>query len=165
MGEDERVNMFGIPVGPQGKAGFKDDGSPPFRPFGPGEVCAITGVDPKVLDAWMSNVLPVRAAEDDPGLTGLDWMQTFGVYAGWRWLKEGAGLARASRVLGFCAGLTTDALAALIKEGNTWPPHVPGSPPVATRPPRSHPRMARELNLKTLYDGYLAELRRVFPNG
>lgn len=157
-------NMFGVEVGPQGPAGYQDDGSgPPFKPFTVAEICAVTGIEPRVLDAWMSNVLPVQRGEEDPSVTGLDYMQTFGVYAGRRWLDEGAGLERATRVMAFCAGTTLDHLLAEFKAGNTWPPHVRGTPALLTRPPQG--KAGKAVNLKQLYGEFVNLVRKVFPNG
>lgn len=156
-------NLFGVDVGPGGPAGYEPDGTPPFRPFTPAEVCAVTGVDPAVLDAWVTKVLPVQRAEDDPAVTGLDYMQAFGVYAGKRWLDEGAGLERATRVVGFCAGTTLGHLLAEFRAGNSWPPHLAGMPKLLTRPPGG--KAGRACNLKTLHDEFVLRLRKVFPDG
>lgn len=161
---DDGRNMFGVRMGPQGRAGYEPkDNEPPFKPFTPAEVCAITGIDTKVLDAWMRHVLPVQRGEEDPSVEGLDWMQTFGVYVGKRWLEEGSGLERASMAMGFCAGTHLGHLQAEFRDGNTWPPHVRGMPKLMVKAPGN--KAGATLNLKTLYSEFLARIRTVFPNG
>lgn len=164
MSDDGR-NMFGVRMGPQGRAGYdpKTSEGPPFKPFTVAEVCAITGIEPKVLDAWTQNVLPVQRGEEDQSVTGLDYMQTFGVYAGKRWLDEGAGLERATRVMAFCAGSTLNHLLKEFEAGNTWPPHVRDMPKLVTRPPRQ--KAGKTCNLKTLHGEFVNLVRKVFPNG
>lgn len=138
-----------------------DDG-PPFKPFSLDEVKAVTGVAPGVLDAWVRAVLKIQLG---CATFGLDYMQTFGVYAGWRYLEEGAPRGRPEAVVHFVASLPHPTLLDELARGNSFPclkgvdPSVPAS--VLVRAP-SGP-LGRRLNLKTLYDEFRTRLTRVFP--
>ena len=134
----------------------------PFRPYTAAEVRAITGVQPAVLDAWMTRVLPLRRADPGAGdVVGLDDMQTFGVYVGRRWLEENAGMARATKAMAVCAGLTLEGLTGELARGNSWPAAASGGPNVLTPPPKSP--AGRRLNLAALLAEYRAAVKRVYP--
>lgn len=136
--------------------------NPPFRPYTAAEVCAITGVAPAVLDAWMTRVLPLRRAEPGAGdVVGLDDMQTFGVYVGRRWLDEGAGLARATKAMAVASGLTLEGLTVELAKGNSWPAAASGGPNLLVVPPKTV--AGRRLNFSALMSEYRAAVRKVFP--
>lgn len=142
----------------------------PFKPFSPAEVVLMTGMEGRQLDEWVvKGTIPVSQGE---GVTGLDFPCAFAAYVGWRYLQEGGGPDRASRVIKFLVGVGLATIIAHVRQGNSFasPPQTytdPRSPfPVDVpgtfvKPPKS--RLGRALDLKKLYAEFTHGVERVFP--
>jgi len=73
-----------------------------FRPFTAEDIKAIIaaafgsrdGMHSTTLDSWMKQ-LGLRDGEGDQfGVVGLDFMQTFAVFVGWKYIQDGCPLQR-----------------------------------------------------------------------
>jgi hypothetical protein len=144
--------------------------SPHFRPFTAQEVQAITKCPPSVVDLWMKALGPKHGEGDQHDIVGLDFMQTFGIFVGWRFIEEGSGYKRAWIYCKFLAGCSEELVRYESSAGRSWPvppemdPEYPrGEFPNGTfvRPPKS--RLGNTLNLTVLSRQYGAALDRVFP--
>jgi hypothetical protein len=136
----------------------------PFKPFTPDEICEMTSVHPTVLDAWMKDVL--KPCLGDDGFTrGLNYMQTFAVFVGTRWLQEGAGAERVIPVVAMISGMTEGTLETECVAGRTWP--VPATSDnqlpvgICVKPP-ANSTPARRLNLYVLHKEFLDRVERKF---
>ncbi len=137
----------------------------PFKPFTLDEVQAITECDRKVLDHWVEHNLGLIMGS---GAFGLTYMQTFAVFVGWRYLKEGAPLNRATAVVEYVSAITMENMAYHFSQGDTFP--VPWQmregipkPGIMVKPPDNV--LGRRLRLDTLYREFQYHLTRVFPEG
>ena len=136
----------------------------PFKPFTADEVQRITKCSMRVLDLCQGVLHPRTGM----GATGLDYMQTFAVFVGQRWLDQGASEERAQAVVKMVARMGHNVLLQRIRGGDTFPctpdmgPDIPAAG-LMVRPPNS--KMGRDLNLKELYLEFTFNLKQVFPGG
>lgn len=134
----------------------------PFRPFTLDEVSRITGAYTGALEAWLKTILGLKLG-DDRSTRGLDWMQTFAVFVGKKWLDAGSDRGRAARVVAFVSGLNERGMLAEFGRGNSFPCVTEGEPRMLVRPPKS--KLGEELNLRALYREFRHNVRRIFPKG
>lgn len=134
----------------------------PFRPFTMDEVSLITGAYTSALEGWLKTILGIKLG-DDRATRGLDWMQTFAVFVGKKWLDAGSDRGRAARAVAFTAGLNERGMAAEFAKGNTFPCVDEGEPKLLVRAPAS--KLGQDLNLRSLYREFRHNVRRVFPKG
>ncbi len=141
---------------------------PAFRPFTLEQVKAMTGVTTATLDAWTKEDAKVLRLLSGEGAIGLNWMQTFAVFVGHKYLMEGAGMDRAKRVVKFLATLVPDTLMQNINAGLCWPvpaemdpvniKHVSG---VFVEAPKSP--LGNRLRLDRLGKEFQANVDALFP--
>jgi hypothetical protein len=136
----------------------------PFKPFTDDEVRAITGVKPAELDFYMKFL--TRRTGDNLFTTGLEWMQTFAVFAADKFRQEGAPLDTVLGVLVMLAGVQLSDLEREAELGNYFP--VPARPELGVLtgvfiPPPTG-AVGDRLRLDRLYKEFLAGVRRVFPD-
>lgn len=146
----------------------------PFKPFTLDETYAVTGVRTDVLTRWLKKgeELGLLLKNGDPtaGLghvTGIDYLQLFAIFVGWRWLEEGADWARADWVVKGTVALTPELLDEEFARGNTFPVttdeqgrHEPRFGGVLVKAPNS--RLGKALNYRTLLAQFKDRLDRVF---
>lgn len=131
----------------------------PFKPFTQSEVAEITKAPTALIDKWYNTLLPERVGEDKFS-RGLDYMQTFALFVGHRWLFEGSGPDRAQLVVSCVASMTLQTLEGLFAEGLTFPVFTPQGATIGRAP--MHLALGRRLNLKTLYQTFRGQLEQVF---
>jgi len=94
----------------------------PFKPFTLSEVMRIAKCDSSVLDGFIEEHESMKVKTGDDGWsTGLDYMQTFAVFVGQRYLDEGAEWDRASPVVGYLSMLKLETLQAEMRAGRAFP--------------------------------------------
>ncbi len=138
----------------------------PFKPFTDSEVARITGAERFFIDGWFKRLHLHQGC----GAVGLDWMQCFALFVGWRYTEEHATVQRIVSVVEFLANVRIDFLEAEIAAGRTWPVppdqakeagHKEGlfvaAPKVGT--------LGQVLNLKRLHAEFNDRLARAFPEG
>lgn len=129
----------------------------PFKPFTADEVIKITGVSFSVLDHWMKNFFTLHRG---CGATGLEYMQTFAVFVGWRWHEEGAGADRVGKVIQYVCTLTPETMAKEFERGATFP--VLGlTHPILVKAPSGS--IGQRLNLEVLFREFKHRLAVEFP--
>lgn len=146
----------------------------PFKPFTLDETYAVTGVRTDVLSRWLKKGaelgLLLKQGDHAAGLghvTGIDYLQLFAIFVGWRWLEEGADWARADWVVKGTVALTPELLDEEFAKGNTFPVttdpqgrHEPRFGGVLVPAPNS--RLGKMLNYRTLLAEFKDRLDRVF---
>lgn len=133
----------------------------PFKPYRVDEVCAITGIPFALLDKWMRQPwLALKTGEDMDKTQGLDALQTFAVFVGYTYVREGAPKGRAEQVVRMLQTYTFEELDKNFAQGNT---HA-CLKPMCLVPTPEGPLGAR-LNLLTLMKEYIHNVKRVFPEG
>ncbi len=143
----------------------------PFKPFSLDEVHTLTGVKTAVLSAWLLHLLPVKRGEDHQNTVGLDYMQTFAVFVGNKYLHEGADNFRASAVVEFLAGIPLSHLEEEIEKGLCFP--VPQALEtqklmglgrgILVECPKTP--LGRRLNIKPMLAEFKHNIERLYPNG
>lgn len=138
----------------------------PFKPFRLDEILAITGVSFKVYDHWLSMrvadapLLPQQTGDDADKTVGLNYMQTFAVFVGFRFLHEGAPNGRAEAMVRAVQHMTVPYLERSFEKDLTFYDVNTG---VMVRAPNKP--LGQRLNLRTLYREFLHNLHKVFPEG
>lgn len=141
--------------------GLSPQPAPTFKPFTIDEVVAVTKVPSNVLEHWLKiDLLMVHTGEDGKS-QGLEYMQAFAVFAGYRWLEGGAGMDRANGVVQFVSSLTEEGMRVEFRKGNTFPCIVPGEPRMLVKAPDK--KLGRDLNLRKLYGEFRFNLKTAFP--
>lgn len=137
----------------------------PFKPFTLDEVQALTGATSKVMDRWVGKILMLHTG---CGVEGLSYMQTFGLYCAGIYLLEGSGEYRAVAVMRMVAGMQHETMLQELKAGRTFPVPSFMDPAFLQRGVMVHApnnRLGNRLNLRTLYEEFLARMEKVFPKG
>lgn len=134
----------------------------PFKPFTRAEVEAITQAPSQLIDAWWGNVLEERIADMPGVMPGLDYMQTFAVFVGHRWLHEGADLTRATGVVIFVGNLGKGIMLDEFRMGNTFPAPTPQGGILI--PHGRLKSLGERCNLERLYKEFLSRIEAVFPS-
>lgn len=134
----------------------------PFKPFTRSEVESITQVDGKVVDMWWGSALEERVGDVAGFFPGLDYMQTFALFVGNRWLHEGAGLERATGVVIFVANLGKGVMESEFRAGNTFP--APTTRGGILVPHKRMGSLGERCNLEGLYREFQARIEAVFPS-
>lgn len=142
--------------------GMLPQAEPEFKPFTDAEVASICFGSQinewvRLLDWWLKK-LPPRIGDDGKSI-GLEYMQTFAVYCGRRYLEEGAGQDRADRVVRMIGGMKFEGFMFDLEQGRDFPNIRP--PQMLVPAPSS--RLGRTLNLTVLHAEFRARLDRVFP--
>lgn len=133
----------------------------PFKPFTLDEVSAATGITTKLLDLWTRSILPLKRGED--GTLGLDAMQAFGIYVGWRFLQEGADHDKAASTALYVGTLPEKTLKDNLDMGFDFPVVRGGRGTLV--PSSLMPNLGKRLGLSKLLGEFKGRLAEVFPNG
>lgn len=138
----------------------------PFKPFRLDEILAITGVSFKVYDHWLNMrvgdapLLPQQTGDDADATVGLNYMQTFAVFVGNRYLHEGVPKGRAEAMVRAVQHMTVQYLEYNFERELTFYDINTGVMVKAPNKP-----LGQRLNLRTLYREFLHNLHKVFPEG
>ena len=128
----------------------------PFKPFNLSEVSLITRCPTKALEVWAETRLNMVHGS---GAVGLEWMPTFAVYVGARYLEEGAPGDTAGQVVGFVARYTLETLEKELARGYNF-----ACPEMSTlvEAPLNLP-LGRRLRLDKLLAEFKARLKELYP--
>ena len=136
----------------------------PFKPFTLDEVKAMTGVSSTQLDKWCGMLI----MRNGSGVTGLDYMQTLGVFVGCRWLHENAPQYLADGIMIAIASMTDGHLEHEISEGRTFPvckaqmPSMQFAGIMVVAPGSS---LGQRLRMDKLWAEFKENVKRLYPNG
>ena len=132
----------------------------PFKPFTIDEVRAITKAPSILIDAWVPKLLPWKHG---CGVSGLDYMGTFAVYVGSRWIDEGSGSDRANKEVSALGSLTQDHMLKEFEAGRTFPAFPKRSTCIMVEAPDN--RIGNTLRFDKLYVEFKVMMLKVFPRG
>lgn len=132
-----------------------------FKPFTLDEVKAITGVDSKLLDQLTHPTEGKLEMQQGCGVYGLDYIQAFAVYVGWRYLEEGGGMERAAWAMKVVATVGLQGLEKEHAHNRTFIVGKELGRVMLVQAPLN--RLGKTLNTVRLLSEFKARIERVFP--
>ncbi len=138
----------------------------PFKPFTLDEVKHITGVSANVLDKWtgLDDDKPLHLHRSG-GVVGLDYMQTFAVFVGWKYIGEGADKMRSRAAVEAVANISRELMLQEFMDGHSFLAlscQTGLSSHMFIEPPNS--RMGRALDCARLWREFENNIAKVFPD-
>lgn len=138
----------------------------PFKPFTLAEVHDITKVPPRLIDDWSKRI----GLRHGCGVSGLDYMQAFAVFVGYKYALEGAPPERSIGVVVYLSGMQLETLEKQLAKGNVIPipnsmstTEIPGRGMMVPMPEGNS--LAKRLNTATFLAEFKENVQRVFSNG